>query len=273
MRAIFLSIFMFISSLGLSAQELTDTVETRIYFSCNSSTLTPAEESKVMAISGQIISVEGYASTEGREEANQILSANRANAVGNLLDFRPVGLGETAQFGNALASNRVVIVKSLVVRNSTTSLNVLPTDSVITTTVGTVTHPEGFFCGERRDPSSYFADTTDLVEVVDSALKVEECIDSIETTTVVDTVTTTVATVDSSYYLPVPQAIRFYMKKGMSRKEATALVQGRKDLWKPLKKSDIRKPKKVKRKRSRLPRKSRGMNDSVWSRLFPFRGC
>ena len=258
MKFIIIIILSFFFTTVASAQEF-DTLYTTINFAYNSDVLSETELAKLENISGEIISIEGYASVEGNSERNHALSCRRQHSVSSILDFQGAGYGATSQFGNSLESNRVVIVKYISVKGRT-SLEVIPASDTTTFSPIGKSDFEGFTCGQRVDTSVYFNDTTDLVEIPEPLV--------LETIKISTTVTPELPKLDS-FYLPTQNAIRFYMRKGMSRAEATSIVTGRKDQWRPLKKSEVRKPK----KRKRMPKKTMGKNDSFMSRLLPFRGC
>ncbi len=95
-----------------NAQEM-DTVKVSVSFGYNSSKVTTMP----ILPMGQIISIEGYASVEGNDRQNQILSQRRAYAVASALGVEEsntiIGFGETTQFGE-LNQNRVVVITILV---------------------------------------------------------------------------------------------------------------------------------------------------------------
>lgn len=266
MKYLFSILLFVVVSFSAFGQEF-DTATVVVSFGCNSSTLSPSEEAKLDAIEGVIISIEGYASMEGQASANDALSCARAHSVSSILDFQGAGMGETAQFGTSLKSNRVVVVKFLTAKKSTTSITVLPVD-VVETTTGNKVDVEGYTCGQRVD-----YDWNDTLEEVSftapQALELEVLTAELPLTNSAVRAELSPITADT-FYLPMPQAVRFYMKQGLSRAEAVKKVEARKPLWKPLKKGDVKRPSKAKK---RLPRKTLGKNDSFMSRIFPFRGC
>lgn len=248
-------ILVFLLTLGFSAkaQELFDTTTVVVSFGCNSAALSPAEEAKLDAISGVIISVQGFASIEGNSEKNMILSQDRSNAVSAIVDFSGTGNGGTEIFGGTRSKNRIVVVTYVTPRN-TTSLFVLPVDETINTTGRTKNDIEGFTCVPASDILISLDTTVSILDTVVAKIKTPVVEFPVLHPVGADTI-----------FLPTAQAVRFYMKKGMSRKEATAVVSGRKNLWKPI-------AKKSKKKRSKM-RKTMGKNGGIMSRLFPFRGC
>lgn len=260
-------LFFFFLCLSLCAQAQ-DTLEHRVYFNCASAQLSAQQERNLLAISGEIISIEGYASIEGQAEANSALSIARQAIVSDILSYEGVGMGATAQFGTSLKLNRVVVVKYI--SNSTTTINDQPAVTNIETAGKTTSDLEGFTCGQRIDPSIYFADTTTTEEVVVSLPAPIELEVIAPTLPNIDSVRMSLSVITAdTFYLPTAQAVRFYMKQGLSRSEAVKRIEARKPLWKPLKKGDVKRPK----KRKRLPPRTGGLNDSFWSHLFPFRGC
>ena len=250
MKYLFLLLLSVVVSFSAFGQEF-DTATVVVSFGCNSAALSPSAEAKLDAIEGVIISIEGYSSIEGSSAANAELSCARAHSVSSILDFQGAGMGETAQFGTSLKANRVVVV-TFITRKSTTSLNVLPVDA-------------------NENTTGTFADTTTDEEVVVSLPQPIE-VEVVEATLPLtnSAVRAELSPIQAdTFYLPMPQAVRFYMKQGLSRAEAVKKVETRKSLWKPLKKGDVRKP----TGKRRLPKRTIGKNDSFMSRIFPFRGC
>lgn len=255
-------------SIALQAQ---DTLTARIQFACNSATTysVGSQELADMA-NGIVISIDAYASVEGNTDANQALSLRRLETICTLLETGELfgtAHGATAQFGKSRGANRVVIVTYVTatkVKTSTTNAEGIVVETPTPSDI------EGFNCGNRVDPSIYFADT----------LQVEEPV-TIPATIVVEPIiltpnagqaalSVTPVPVDT-LFLPVHQAVRFQMREhGMSREAAIKSIEARKSQWKPLKpKSKARKSnaRKVKMKRTR------GANRSMFVRIFPFAGC
>ena len=273
MKAIVIFILSLLS-LSLQAQ---DTLQMRVYFACNSAEVSAAEERNLLALAGHsIISIEGYASIEGTVEGNLNLSVNRATAVADILSCNNVaGRGATETFGGKRGANRVVVITYVVTAETNKTTNGVTGSVVVPTTP--VNHVEGFDCGNVVDPSIYFEDTLGVVAVEDTAtIAIPQVIEvtAIEAVLPVDSAVhalPTVSTVDT-FYLPTAQAVRFYMKRGHSRSEAMKIIEARKPQWKPLKKGDIKRPKKA---RKRLPKARKGNNSGTsWlDRVFPYRNC
>lgn len=257
MKAIFSFLF-FAFSLSAIAQ---DTLKNFVYFSYNSSTVSAQQVKELDAIEGIIISIDAYASIEGDSMRNVYLSCDRGHSVSSLVDFKHNCKGGTTQFGSYRSANRCVVVTYV-----TTALPAFSNVPFVADT-NVATDLEGFTCGERRD---YNWDDTLNTETALVVLP-----EPIEVTAIVAEVpvlpsVVTVPALDS-FYLPTQNAIRFYMKRGSTRAEATSIVTGRKDQWRDLRKSDIKRPKKA--KKCRKPKPTQGLNDSFWSHLLPMRGC
>lgn len=263
--------FMSLLSIALQAQ---DTLTARIQFACNSATTysVGSQELADMA-NGTVISIDAYASVEGNAEANQLLSQQRLEAVCTLLETGALfgtAHGATSQFGKSRGANRVVIVTYVTatkVKTSTTNAEGIVVETPTPSDI------EGFNCGNRVDPSVYFADT----------LQVEEPV-TIPTTIVVDAIiltpnagqaalSVTPVPVDT-LFLPTRQAVRFQMREhGMSRKEAIKSIAARKSQWKELEpKTKAKAPKKAKAKKSSM-KATRGACRRGLIRFIPNIGC
>ena len=264
MKALIIAIIaLFISTFATAQFTPTDNNEIRtakFYFACNSSTVYSVDAMQLQEMANStIVSIDGYASIEGNIDANLTLSTNRVETVRQLLRSEIIAnsYGPTEKFGPSRKENRIVIVTYSISKATNTSIR-------------ETVDVEGFTCGNHIDPSVYFADTLDI-ETVDTTSIIPEpvVLETIEPSILssIDTVSIAKISIDT-FFLPTRQAVRFQMKHhGMSRSQAIASVEARKDQWKPISK------KKKATKRKRLPRKTMGKNDSIWSHLFPFRGC
>ena len=92
------------------------TLDANVAFAQGSSVLTAAGKSALDAIDiSRVTKITGYASEEGDEAYNQALSLARAQAVAAYLgvgdDVQIIGAGETTEFGENLAANRVVVIE------------------------------------------------------------------------------------------------------------------------------------------------------------------
>jgi hypothetical protein len=250
-------------SIALQAQ---DTVQYRIQFACNSASIDYLTTEEIDFLSDvTILSIEGYASVEGSSAANLQLSQDRAEAVRSILQAEVgTAYGATEAFGKSRGANRVVIVTYVTKTKTTSTINA---EGIVVETP-TPSDIEGFTCGERVDPSVYFADT--LVETVDT-------ITTIQAPIVLENVSPKLTHDSTSYvvkpiavdttFLPIRQAVKFQMREnGMSRSEAIKSIEARKPQWKQLKPSKP-KAKKVKMKRTR------GVNNTLFTKIFPFAGC
>lgn len=122
-------------------------------FAVNSDLLRPAATIQLDGVAQSILSiggsfnVVGYASTEGDDRANQLLSERRARSVAAYLIGRGVpatsliviGAGETTQFGPDLASNRRVVIS----QRTQTAVPVVTTSPIVTTTTPVITSTPG----------------------------------------------------------------------------------------------------------------------------------
>lgn len=90
------------------------TLDSSVLFAQGSAVLTAEGKAALDAVdASNVTTVTGYASVEGDEGYNQRLSQARAQAVADYLGLSGatvVGAGETTQFGDDLASNRVVVL-------------------------------------------------------------------------------------------------------------------------------------------------------------------
>ena len=88
-------------------------LDSSVLFSTGSAVLSAAGKAALDAIdAGSISTITGYASVDGSEASNLALSRARAQAVADYLGSSAtvVGAGETTQFGDDLAANRVVVL-------------------------------------------------------------------------------------------------------------------------------------------------------------------
>lgn len=237
-----------------------------VYFSCNSSEISyETSEELDFLTETTILSIDAYASVDGSVESNQTLSEKRGHAIASLLDFQYVAHGETSEFGSKAANRCVVITYSVAkATNSANSGNV--------SLVGKTTNPEGFTCGNKIDPSVYFADT--LNETVDTpAIQAPIVLENVSPKLQHDSTSYVVkpVPVDTSF-LPVRQAVRYQMREhNMSRSEAIRSIKARKSQWKEIE------PKTAKARKSKAKKvsmkRTRGANRSLFVRVFPFAGC
>jgi hypothetical protein len=257
MKAIII-ILLSLLSIALQAQ---DTVQYRINFACNSASIDYLTSEEIDFLADvTIISIEGYASVEGSSEGNRALSLRRANTVAEILQATvpTVAGGATTKFGSSRGANRVVVVTYVTTSVKTSTINA---EGIVVETP-TPSDIEGFNCGNVVDPSVYFADTIETVELPEPI--VLETIELVPATNIALNIAP--ITVDTTF-LPVRQAVRFQMREhGMSRGEAIKSIEARKPQWKELKP-------KQKRSRKVSLRPTRGANRTLLVRLFPFAGC
>lgn len=100
----------------------------KFHFNCGSVVLSEIQESRVGTLAAYINStsgqwrVDGYASTDGEEWTNMILSQQRAEMVCDLLEafgvdkarLVPIGNGESFEYGEDSPLNRLVVVSKIV---------------------------------------------------------------------------------------------------------------------------------------------------------------
>ena len=272
-----LSFFFSFASAQVSPTGETEIKTAKVYFKVNSSRVYTMDAAQLREVANAtIISIEGYASIEGNSIANHDLSQARAAEVKHLFransaDIEISYYGGTEAFGSDYKDNRVVIVTYAVFKQSTPV-----TGSVDTTTPVKFAfqHAEGFDCNNKIDGSVYFADTleTETADTAITTIPAPIVLETIEIETANNiALTVTPITVDT-LFLPVNQAVRFQMQKnGMSRKEAIRSIEARKSQWKELK------PKTAKARKSKAKKvsmkRTRGVNSSMFVRIFPFAGC
>lgn len=273
MKSFIITLLSFVFATFATAQSFiaTDNNEiktAKFYFTCNSSTNYSVGSQELADMSNAtILSIEGYASMEGNSASNLELSKDRVETVRQLLNAEiGTAYGATEAFGNSRKENRVVIVTYSVTK---------ATNSANNTNVGSINktaNVEGFNCGNRIDPTTYFADT--LTETVDTPI--------IQAPIVLENVSPKLQHDSTSYvvkpiavdtsFLPVRQAVRYQMREhGMSRSEAIRSIEARKSQWKELK------PKTAKARKSNARKvnmkKTRGACRRGLIRWIPTIGC
>lgn len=247
-----------------------------IYFDCNSSEISEEQINELDKLVYNIISIDAYASVDGSAESNQTLSEARGHAVSSILDFQFTAHGETDKFGSKSA-NRCVVVTYAVLKNNDTPTGAIDT-TMVTNNVTNTVDPEGFTCGQRKDPGSYFFNSPIIEEIVLDSPAIVSTKELIILTNVSpsngDSLVYTISpVVVDTLFMPVPQAVRFQMQKnGMSRKEAIKSIAARKSQWKELEPTTKAKkaPKKAKAKKMKA---TRGACRRGLIRFIPTIGC